>query len=66
VTVALAVSRVVLGLALTALFLTVAAFRIGRRPNLVRRWIVMGIATLALGMGLFALFFGLVTGCDRL
>jgi hypothetical protein len=66
VTVALAVSRVALGMALTALFLTMAASRIGRRPNLVRRWIVMAVATLALGMGLFALFFGLVTGCDRL
>jgi hypothetical protein len=30
------------------------------------RRIVMLVATLALGMGLFAMFFGLVAACDRL
>lgn len=65
-TVTLAISRVALGMALTALFLTMAAVRIGQRQNPVRRWILMAVATLALGMALFALFFGLVSGCDRL
>jgi hypothetical protein len=35
------------------------------RPAL-RRKIMMSFATLALGMALFALFFGLVAACDRL
>jgi hypothetical protein len=38
----------------------------GRQPNSARRWIVMAFATLALGMALFALFYGIVSGCDRL
>jgi MFS family permease len=64
-TVALAVSRAALGMALTALFLTLAASRPGRRPDLTRRRILMAFAALALGMALFALFFGLVPGCNR-
>jgi len=63
---ALTISRFALGMALTALFLILAAPRTGRRPNPLRRWIVMGFATLALGMALFALFFGLVAACDWL
>jgi hypothetical protein len=31
-----------------------------------RRWNVIAVATLALGLALFALFFGLVAACDRL
>lgn len=63
---ALAFSRVALWMAVIALFLTLAASRMGRRPHLARRWTVMAVATFALGMALFALFFGLVAGCDQL
>jgi len=31
----------------------------------LRRWIVTAVATLALGLALFALFYGLVAACDR-
>jgi Co/Zn/Cd efflux system component len=62
---ALAASRVALGMALTALLLGTAAARPSRRRPLGRRRI-MALATFALGIALFALFFGLVAACDRL
>ena len=63
---ALAISRVALAMGLTALLLTLAAPRFGRGRNTSRRWTVMSVATLALGLAIFALFYGLVLACDRL
>jgi hypothetical protein len=40
-------------------------FRSRLSPRAIRR-IVMLVATLALGIALFAMFFGLVAACDRL
>ena len=62
---ALYTSRLALGMTLTALLLTTAAARRARQRPPGRRSI-MALATLALGMALFALFFGLVAACDRL
>jgi hypothetical protein len=63
---ALTPSRIALGVALTVLSLILAALRRGWRPADERRKRMMALATLALGMILFALFFGLVAACDRL
>ena len=62
----LALSRFALVTALIALALTLAATPRGRRPAPRRRRTVMALGTLALGIALFALFFGLVAACDRL
>jgi hypothetical protein len=53
-------------MALTALLLGLVAALAGRRPTSLRSKTVMALATLALGMALFALFFGLVAACDWL
>ncbi|HMB03851.1 MAG TPA: hypothetical protein VKP69_08955 [Isosphaeraceae bacterium] len=37
-----------------------------RRRRILGRRLMMALATLGLGMSLFALFFGLVAACDRL
>jgi hypothetical protein len=52
-------------MALIALFLTLTASHPGRRPAPARRRIVIAFAAIALGLAIFALFFGLVSGCDR-
>ena len=46
--------------------LSLVAFRWVRRPAPEWRKTMIALATLALGMALFALFFGLVAACDRL
>jgi hypothetical protein len=63
---ALTLSRLALAMILTALLLTLVAARAARRPTRLRRRFVMPFATLALGISLFALFFGLVAACDRI
>ena len=63
---ALVISGFVPGITLAALFLTMAAPRTRPRPILMRKKTVMALATLGLGLSLFALFFGLVAACDRL
>lgn len=62
---ALVLSRLALGMGLLALLVALFESRSLRRRTLARRKL-MAFATLALGMALFALFFGLVAACDRL
>jgi hypothetical protein len=63
---ALFVSRLALGLGLASLILANAAFPRARRSLLERRKLVMALGTFALGLAIFALFFGLIAACNRL
>lgn len=64
---ALVVSRIAAAIGLFSLFLSLSlAGARRRRPIVPRSNAVMAIATMALGLAFFALFFGLVAGCDRL
>lgn len=63
---AAAISRLAAWAGLISLLIALAAPRtLARRPAGPRRF-SMALATFALGMALFSLFFGLVAACDRL
>jgi hypothetical protein len=62
---ALAISRIAMGMAITVLLFNLLRPASGRRP-IVRRRMTMALATLVLGLSIFALFYGLVSACDRL
>jgi len=62
----LILSRLASWAGLTALLVSLALDRSVRRPARTSRIRPMALATFALGMALFALFFGLVAACDRL
>ncbi len=64
-TAALAFSRLALGTAFTALFLSGAAPHRAGGPNRLRRKSAQVLVTLALGMALSALDFGLIAASDR-
>lgn len=61
----LTLSRLALGMALSVLLITLITPCPGRRWGFVRR-LTMIVATFAVGMALFAAFFGLVAACDRI
>ena len=63
---ALMISRLASWAGLSSLLVALATSRTLRRGPTGQRRFSMALATFALGMALFALFFGLVAACDRL
>jgi hypothetical protein len=62
----LLISRLALGLGLFTLILSQTAFPRSREALFKRRKLVMALGTFALGLAIFALFFGLIAACNRL
>jgi hypothetical protein len=62
----LLISRLALGLGLFTLILAHTAFPRSRGTLFERRRLVMALGTFALGLAIFALFFGLIAACNRL
>jgi hypothetical protein len=63
---ALTLSRLALVVGLIALFLVGLTPRTARPRAFQRRRLVMALGTFALGLAMFALFYGLIAACDRL
>ena len=63
---ALTISRLASWAGLTAVLVALVTCRTLRRVAPGTRRFSMALATFAVGMALFALFFGLVAACDRL
>jgi hypothetical protein len=66
VSIALTLSRLALVMGLIALFLAGRTTRTARPRAFQRRRFVMALGTFALGLAMFALFYGLIAACDRL
>jgi hypothetical protein len=60
------ISRLALGLGLITLVLAHAARSRSGGALFGRRKLVMALGTFALGLAMFALFFGLIAACNRL